>query len=149
MENKNSNLSSMDALTQLLQNTSVRSATEIDINKVGRLAELENKRNTFDTVLSTFRKNQRIDRFLKRKYALMILRALGLEIFLGIASFVSIGIGWFHVSPWVSDVFFVSIFGQTITAFMYVVKNLFPPVTKDNSSQIKEIVESLYKDPYS
>ena len=63
---------------------------------------------------------------LRAWYAKSILIGLGVEAAASLVALFGVGLGGLHLSPWVADAFFVTVFGQIVGLAHIVVRHLFP-----------------------
>jgi hypothetical protein len=64
---------------------------------------------------------------LRAHFAYGLLVMLCVEAGFSLFALGALGAGWWHLSPWVADVFFGAVFGQIVGLVHVVVRHLFPP----------------------
>ncbi|MGC1137782.1 hypothetical protein V7E39_09490 [Bacillus sp. B38] len=95
-------------------------------------------------VISTWKENESNERKMRKKIAYFILFTLGVEMVLGNAILMLIGfLPDFRPPEWTCNLFFTGMYTQIVAVATIVVRNLFPPTTKDSSSAISELIKNL------
>ncbi|MEC1792201.1 hypothetical protein P9D84_12595 [Bacillus vallismortis] len=95
-------------------------------------------------VIGTWKTNEENERKMRKRVAAFVLGALGVEMLIGNIIFVLMGFNPnFKLSQWTCNLFFTGMYTQIVAVATIVVRNLFPPTTKDSSSAISELIKNL------
>ncbi|KRT92195.1 hypothetical protein ACG2QI_00165 [Bacillus sp. GM2] len=111
---------------------------------IERLTQLRDNSFKLRQVIGTWKENELNERNMRKRIATFILLALGIEMVLGNVILILMGfLPNFRPPEWTCNLFFTGMYTQIVAVATIVVRNLFPPVAKDPSSAISELIKNL------
>lgn len=119
------------------QGPAAQNFADIDVQE--RLQGIRARYYKLETLLETWKQDQKAERWLRGGYAVALLLILLLELGFVATFAVYIGVGKFNVSPWIANGFILGALGQIITMVNMVMKYLFPA----QSTKLLDMIDKL------
>jgi hypothetical protein len=111
--------------------------TQEHLNTITTLSDVENDYEK----LKVWKDHQTNEKELKRLVAIFIMVILCFEVLVGNLAFFLYGFGILNFPRWVSETFFVGLFGQIVGLVLIIVKGLFPTPKEDPLTQLNRMVD--------
>lgn len=126
------------------ESTEESGITSEQVDQKERLTKLEDNSYKLREIIKTWKENEQSERGMRKSLAIFILCVLGVEIVLGNLIILLMGFNNnFRPPEWTCNLFFTGMYTQIVAVATIVVKNLFPPISKDPSNAISEIIKNL------
>jgi hypothetical protein len=100
--------------------------TSEDIDAIGKLREIEERRKRHRTIVGAWKQQQEEDRKMRKTFATWLMVVMSVQI-IGInIIFILMRLGFLKVEPWTANTFVMSVFAEVSALVLLVVKYLFP-----------------------
>lgn len=100
--------------------------TPQDIDSYRAFQEIEDRSYIIRTITSSWERQQKEERNLRRRYACWLLAGVFVQVVLANVAFFLVGTGNLEVEEWLTGTFIVGTFGEVVGLAMIVTKYLFP-----------------------
>jgi hypothetical protein len=106
-----------------------RPVTSSDVDTYGKLRNILDESHRVRTIVNAWKAQQTQDRNMRRKYATILLWAMGVQSVIINSVFFLIGFDRMKVDPWTARTFIRAVFAEIASMVFFIVKYLFRPST--------------------